>query len=309
MRELIEIYNVEDLERVISIKPTLNQLFKVVYNNQNLTDEFKLLIVEYINNLLEKYPNTNLTALYFNVKDLKVITDDKMKEQGIFSSIGDYIKLLPKDNYYNEQYYKSTVFHELTHATRIIQAYYGTDYRPFFYGFNNKDKYLYIEEALNELFSYSVLKSDIIKSYQASIEYVEILLDAIEEYSLEDYMNKGVAYLIELLYQKTSDKKTADILVMINEIVGKLEKDSPIDIEYYKIVYEYIAKLHLLAKSDNIKRKDDDIKIITSLMSRLSVAHNSLSQSIRIMEILYDYYMENWDKYVLSDSKQKRKKH
>ena len=245
-------------------KPTEQELYAVLESNNNISDQYKKFIHDFIHDYLTLYPDADFSVFKHNLQTLIV---DEMTERQIqikAMSAGTVACYLNSENTIciandNTVMDKSTddyviLTHELLHACRICRSknINGRDIAIKFY--EDTDMGLYEDEALVTYFAYQLQglgKKPIYYTLQSNI-YRQIL-DGMD-YDGSDYMNHSVNYFIEKLqekFDKTGIHIPAYHFVNLvdsqayNHYKNYVEKDYEDFEDLYKALADNYAALHL----------------------------------------------------------------
>ncbi len=251
----INIYDMEYLDKVLEkCKITKQQLMKVIKENKDLRDDFKKIVEEYCEAVIKKYPDIELRILHHNLKKLKIKETGKgelvkktldFKTYACFNMDTDEITILKHDNYDKGTWAYQVLFHELSHCLRMGRL--EIDDKKVIVqdrGLNLRNTI--VAEALNSLFAASLLGDEEKMPYQLQSNYLKIMIDCMDNYALDDYIEHSLSYLAKKLDEFNGDNNVATVILELIEVQYKDYCEDKIQVnekEYYPL-YDYIAKMY-----------------------------------------------------------------
>lgn len=176
--------------------PSYEQLYTAIAENQNIDDNFKIYLNEFVDNLQKANMNLDLRPFYMNIKELKV---DYVSAGDMIGITGGEAKgvFVPDQHtiYINREKDESLLSvvrpHEIGHMMNNLYFNYKgyTAIRDFStsgnYGFM-------VEEGMDSLFVDTIYGMDPIElPYRVVNNYSKTLIDS-TNYSLEDYINGSI---------------------------------------------------------------------------------------------------------------------
>lgn len=252
------IYDMDYVDLALDYKEKSLQDFKDVINdNSKIGKKFKPFLVEYCENVFEKYPDVELRPFYRNLKYLEVIEcteDELLKVTMDVNSCGCYVR--DEDKIYvlkDKEYKKGTwdyqvLYHEFSHCLRdsIYEDKNGKRVSIQFMGLNYYD--IPNAEALNSLFAVSLFdyeEKDIAYQFQSNAH--QLMIECMDNYTLSDYVNHSMTYYAQQLDAYNQDDSYAlTILSLMNEQYEDYHDDSRENPqETYYPIYDYISKMYL----------------------------------------------------------------
>ena len=198
------IYDMKYLDKAFETQNiSLEDLSLVIDNNNNISSDYKQLIYNYCQSVINTYPNVELRVLYENLKTLKVVkcNKEKMLEKlgnenfkGSYSVVDNTIYVLEDNEYISGNWDYQVIFHELSHCLRNgIYKIDGQDIHVCFEGKNFSNEIT--SEALNSLFAVSLFDNEYGQiAYQLQSNYFNIMLECMDNYELSDYVNHSQSY-------------------------------------------------------------------------------------------------------------------
>lgn len=227
--ESAHIYDMDYVDLTLDFKPKkLEDFIDVINENSKIAKKFKPILIEYCTRVFDKYPDIELRPFYRNLKDLEVIecTDQELlKVTWDTNSCGCYVR--DEDKIYvlkDKEYEKGTwdyqvLYHEFSHCLRdsIYEDEDGNRVSIQFMGLNYYD--IPNAEALNSLFAVSLFdyeEKDIAYQFQSNAH--QIILECMDNYTLNDYVNHSMTYYAKQLDTYNQDDNYAlTILSLMNE--------------------------------------------------------------------------------------------
>lgn len=184
---------------------TYNDFVNIIESNSNISKNMKPYVLEYVGLCYANSPEIDLRILYENMKTLKIIEADEHTIRTEALSVSALAVFLKKENtiyvnenndYANDYWSYQILMHELTHAAK---CYYTTlnDYEvqvktSFDYNFS-----IILEEALVSYYSVRIFdKEEKDIAYQLQSNYISLLMDCINDYKLQDIVEKDITYFI-----------------------------------------------------------------------------------------------------------------
>lgn len=252
----IYVYDNDHLDKILDYETvTEDQLHDVVDSNSRITPKYKDFVHKFISDFVEKHPNAERRILYENLKTLEFVecTERELMMASLsVDSYGCYIRTenkiyLLKDYEYKEGTWEyQVIYHELCHVART--------------GFwDGKGKQIRVQceglnfytttsaEALNSLFAVSLFdyeEKDI--AYQLQSNYFQIMLEVMDNYTLDDYMNKPLSYFAQKLDEYNGDYNYAPMILegMEAQFNDYHSNKIEIDQEEYFPIYDYVSDMH-----------------------------------------------------------------
>jgi hypothetical protein len=270
------------LDKVFDYKTvSVDEIKKAIANNNDIPSSFKGLINEYVDSIAKKYPKIELRIFYENIKDLKVVECDKfgMLEKTLnINASGCYVA---KENtiyvFEDKEYKKGTwdyqvIYHELSHCLRTRNFDKdGKHYRLKFAG--NKYYNTTTEEALNSLFTVSLFdyeEKDIAYQLQSNIH--SVMIESMDNYSLEDYANHSYKYYVNKLDEFNGDNNYASTILSLMELQYKDYHSDEIKVEqseYYPL-YRYVSDMYYKKRINSNMSYEDAKKVTEELVAKIT---------------------------------------
>lgn len=297
------IYDMDYLDKYFNY-PNVNieQLKDVIENNANIPLKYKKLLFDYCNSVIKKYPNIELRVFYENLKSLEVV--ECSKEELIthtlsVDSYGCYVrtenKIYVLDGY--EYEYKTwayqVIFHEFSHALRT--GYYidgDKKVKIQVEGQNYSDTVT--AEALNSLFTVSLFdyeEKDV--AYQLQSNYHKVMIECMDNYSLEDYVQHSISYYAKKLDEFNNDDNYATVILNLIQVQYKDYHSNSISVDpcaYYPI-YDYIAKMYFKKNITKDMSYEQALNICNKLVEIITY---DVPEDYNID---VDYFYENLENY------------
>ena len=271
-------------------------------------DELKEIYTELANNLEKQYPNLDLRIWNENLKSLRIeeLSDEGLRSLG--QEYGAYSKnkntiYVQKDYEYVEGTPEYVIItHEMTHPIR--QAKIVIDDVIYVCAFTtDKQNYTMADETLTSILS--------LRSYDPDSAYIgyfipshmmEVMLECMDNYTLEDYINDDISYFITKLNEANGDNDAVKILCLM-----QLNRDDAVrdDIYYeqdqYYDLYDYVARmyyrknLHSGMSSEEISAVKD--QLVSRLMAEVPEEVASLVDVSHFDDYLVQYCSDNGIEY------------
>ena len=276
------VYDMDYIDKVIDFEPKTKEEFKqVIENNPNIASSFKPILYTYIDRIFEKYPNVELRPFYQNLETLKVVEcedDELIHHTHYYNSYGCYVRsentiYVLKDHEYVEGTWDfQVIFHELSHCLRT------SDYRDN----NNRHIKIQVEglnywdtitaESLNSLFTVDLFnyeERDV--AYQLQSNYHGIMIECMDNYELDDYVNHSLSYYAQQLDEYNGDDNYATTILSLIEAQYNdyhSYRTHAEQSEFYPI-YDYISNMYF-KKYINSEMSYEEAKDLTdNLVERI----------------------------------------
>lgn len=298
----LNIYDMEYLDKALDYKEvTINQIKEVISNNNQITDKFKNLMYDYCNSIIEKYPNIELRVLYENLKTLEIVECDKnalVEKTLSFDSYGCYVSTENKIYVLNDCEYKKgtwayqVIFHEISHCLRT--GYWnknGTKIRVQVEGLNFYNTIT--AEALNSLFSVSLFdynEKDI--AYQLQSNYHGIMIECMDNYFLEDYVNHSLSYYAKKLDEFNNDDNYSTVILNLIQMQYDDFHSEAINVapEGYYPIYDYISNMYYRKYINSNMNYSEAVEVADRLIERVMF---DVPEDYNIdVDYFYDYLNE-----------------
>ena len=192
---------------------------------------------------------------------------------------------------------------ELIHASRLGYIIFSNEQNILVSMFSTKQTYKYIEEGLTEYMTLELTQSHKTNSiYKPVVIYIKEVLNNIKDiYTLENYLNNDINYLIKCLNQKLDNNNGELFLTSLCDLMNNIAKGNKVNKIDYIVVFRQICKLYLVSE-DRITDYNVGLYYIKRLISRLKIEY--LNEENEIIEnIIYDFYEKNWNLYINNNKK------
>ncbi len=250
----VYIYDMSALSNVLDEQVTFDTLKKTVQNNDKISQKYKNYLYEYIDNLASRWPNVDIRTFNENLKTIEFIEYDKYKlllktldENSFACYRKDENKIYLLDDLdMNDPWTKQVVYHEISHSLR--SAYWSKDGKNIRVQFTDSSGYGFeIEEALNSLFALSLYdENEKNIAYHLQSNYMKTILECMDNYTLEDYVNHNYTYFEQCLNETNNNDLAKKVLSLI-ELQHKdfYNDDFKVEQEQYEPIYTYITDMYL----------------------------------------------------------------
>ena len=276
------VYDMDYVDMAIDFpKKDLDDFINVINNNSKISEKFKPIIIEYCRRLFEKYPNVELRPFYRNLQNLEIVECSEQELLNVsidINSCGCYVKSEDKIYVIKGKDYKDgtwdyqIIYHELSHCLRDSQFTDkdGNDVSIQFTGLNYWD--VPNSEAINSLFAVSLLDYDERNiAYQFQSNTHKILIECMDNYSLDDYVNHSLTYYAKKLDEYNDDDNYAlTIFSLMNAQYEDYHNDSieAPQSEYYPI-YDYVSKIYFKKYINSNMTYDEAKQVYDGFLDKL----------------------------------------
>lgn len=253
----IYVYDLSYLDEALGNKKsdvTATEIKQMISNNNEISAKYKELLYTFTDNLVREYPDVDLRVFYENLKTLAVVECDK-NELMINSLSADSSGCYRKDR--NKIYVlKDYVYEPGTWDYQVIMHEFSHVLKSGNWDINDKNVVVSFEsvstngeiigEALNSIFAvrmYDKDEQDI--AYQLQSNYLQLILENMDNYKLDDFINKSFTYFESKLNEcNNNDDDAVKIMTLIKAQYTDYHDDS-IEIEQKEFypIYDYIANM------------------------------------------------------------------
>ena len=277
-------------------------------NNLDIPDKYKKIYLDLANNLEEQYPNLDLRIWNENLKTLKIeeLSDSGLKALGV--EYGAYSKkantIYVQDDYEfvpgTDEY--QIIVHEMTHPIRLAKI--KIDDVIYICGFNaGYDNYTIVDEMMTSILSLrSYDKEESRIGYGLQTHMLEIILECMDNYTMEDYVNEDIVYFIEKLNETNGDEEAIRMLNLLQLNRDDHDNDEIyFSQEQYYPLYDYVARMYY-RKYINSNMTSEEIKAVKDgLVARMiaDVPEKALNEfdAAHFDDYLVEYCNENGINY------------
>lgn len=259
-------------------------LIEAINNNPSITGRYVDLLKDFCHRFVNKYPNADLRILYNNLLSIKIVECETKEELDKYTNDDtSYACYMRSENtFYTLKGYEYKIgtiayqiaMHELSHTSRTywrdINNDGKVDIKAQFEGVELDQ--VSIMEAMNSLFTVGLFDYDEkIIAYQLQSNYLSVLIESLDNYSLGDYINHSMSYFASKLDEAHGDNNYASLIFELIETQYKDYHSDKIEIseeEYYPI-YDYIADFYFSKHITPGMSKSEMIYVCDDLVSRI----------------------------------------
>ena len=254
-RDYVYVYDEKDLHLLMEDDyATAEQCIEAIEANQKINEEFKEFFCEFVRRIEHTYPDLNLAVLYHNLVTLDVQelnANDYFLESLSLDSLGCYNMrkntiFIPEGTVYVEgEFGFQVLLHEFCHVLR--SSFYETSEMKCYIDFYEDSDNRILMESMNTVFSCSLLNYyEWDMAYQVASNYLRIMLECMDNYSLEDYVNHRDTYFLSKLDEYTGKTNYAQVIWKLIALQRSDWEQENMDIpmeEYYPI-YEFLCEMY-----------------------------------------------------------------
>lgn len=204
----ILVYDADYLDMIFGSETVAPEmLHTAIDDNPLIGPDFKPYFHEYVDLYVTAYPEADLRILYHNLLSLEVVEcEDEWELLEVSWSLDSYACYVQKENriyvmaqyeYIKETWEYQVLMHEISHAARS----YVREAEEMVYkagvGLTSR---VILSEALNSVFTVCMFdyeERDI--GYQLASNYLLVMLDCMDNYTLSDYINHSQSYFLSKL--------------------------------------------------------------------------------------------------------------
>lgn len=254
---LIKVYNTEELDEVFGYAKeeiTYDDIINDINNNPNIPDKFKAMYIELANNLIEQYPTMDLRVWHTNLQTLRIVElsemDMKLKAMSgtacaVYRIDENTIYTVEGYNYVQGTWDYQVIMHEMGHPIRSLKTKIGeNDIR---YKFQSDSGHgTVVGEAMNSLLtlrSYDQDERDV--AYQFQSNMVEIMVDEMDNYTYQDYVEHNLTYFEQQLNEYNGTDEAVEMLGLMElQYKDYHNNDYQVDESEFHKLYDYIANMY-----------------------------------------------------------------
>jgi len=251
----IAIYDEKDLHLALENDfVTADKCIEAIQANNKIAPTFKSFFCNFVERIDDTYPGLNLAILYQNLETLDVqelSASDYFWESLSLDSLGCYNKrkntiFIPEGTEYIEgEFGFQVLLHEFCHAVRSGE--YKTDNTKISFDFYEDSDNVLLSEAMNSAFSCSLL--DYYEwniAYQVPSNYLRIMLECMDNYSLEDYIKHRDTYFLRKLDEFTGKTNYAQVIWKLIALQRSDWEQENVDIppEEYHPIYDFLCEMY-----------------------------------------------------------------
>ena len=202
-------------------------------------------------NLEQQYPDMDLRLWHINLQTLKFeeITADILEAIGYntayYSKTNNTIKILEGLDFQPDTLEYQIIVHEFCHPIRSCYFDVGeTSCTCEFDGI--PDDYDVIDEAMDSILALrSYDQDDALIGYTVISHMVEVILECMDNYTLQDYVGHDVYYFASKLDEMNGDGNAIEVLNLMQLCWDDIKDDEvSFPVEYYYGLYDYIARMY-----------------------------------------------------------------
>lgn len=282
----------ENKEEIVSIEDniyddknvTFIDIRETLQNNQNLEEEYKNYIYEFIDLVEQKYPNINLNIFNENLERLKIKVISLQEMQDNCNNRQAYFKIdentiYMNDEYQNENIKKYCYFHELWHTFNNIQV---IENENVIYKSSSNSNGIALSEGITTLLTEQIFSQDLL-CYVNQYDEAKILYEIFGNELLNKYIENGIDGVKELLKLYISEE---EILNLITSMDNELKYNT-------NTLYIYNELIEVYLKSNNFNCQNN-IKIYEIL--------ENLCYSVNIKSEIIKSYRDNLCEVEINDN-------
>lgn len=254
---LTVIYDFSELDGVFNNTKediTYNTIRETIEKNHNINQKYKTLLLTLVNNLEKQYPTMDLRIWNNNLQTLQVKEVSEMEMQiKAISANAHACYRIDENVIYTVEGYEYTpgtweyqvIMHEFCHTIKSTRSKVNDqDIRVDFK--SQSGNATIVEEALNTLLTVrSYDKNEMNLAYQLQSNMVEIMVDSMDNYNYQDFVEHNVTYFENKLNEHNQNDQAVKIIGLI-DLQYKDHHDNQIQVEqeqFYEL-YDYIAKMY-----------------------------------------------------------------
>lgn len=217
----------------------------------DMPDNCREIYTTLADNLERQYPDMDLRIWHINLQTMEFeeIGANILEACGIntayYSISGNTIKILEGFDYQPGTLEYQILVHEFCHPIRSSSFEVGeTSCYCEFDGLG--EDYFFINEAMNSILALrSYDQDDALIGYTVISHMMEVILECMDNYSLQDYVEHDVYYFASKLDEMNGDGNAIEMLNLMQLCWEDIKDDEVFfPIEYYYGLYDYIARMY-----------------------------------------------------------------
>jgi hypothetical protein len=260
---------------------TLDDLYKVIDENESIKAPYSDLIKEYCRCYVENAPNADRRILYHN---LKTITIEECNDMKLILNTFSTDAVACYMYYDNKLCFKAgtsfekgtweyqILFHELSHAART--AYFKEDGKNYRIRSGGKNyDVLMLDETLNTIFAVGLFDFDYNDfAYHLQSNYMDIIIESMDNYNLEDYINHSQSYFIKKLDEYAGTENYAGAMIELLQAQYEDYHNDEIKAnqsEYYPL-YDFVSDIFYKSRLNPNMSYEEALAVKEELVNRIT---------------------------------------
>lgn len=257
----ILVYDADYLDMIFGSETvTPEMLHTAIDDNPLIGADFKPYFHEYVDLYVTAYPEADLRILYHNLLSLEVVEcEDERELLEVSWSLDSYACYVQTENriyvmveyeYIEGTWEYQVLMHEISHAAR--SCVYETEEMTYKAGVGLSSRVI-LTEALNSVFTVHMFdyeERDI--AYQLASNYLLVMLDCMDNYTLSDYINHSQSYFLSKLDEASGCTNYAgalwDLIDLQREDYLDMRDNDPqriqIPQEEYNPIYDFLCDMY-----------------------------------------------------------------
>lgn len=257
----ILVYDADHLDMIFGSETVAPEmLHTAIDDNPLIGPDFKPYFHEYVDMYVTAYPEADLRILYHNLLSLEVVEcEDERELLEVSWSLDSYACYVQTENriyvmaeyeYVKETWEYQVLMHEISHAARsYVRETEEMTYKASV-GLTSR---VILTEALNSVFTIRMFdyeERDI--AYQLVSNYLLVMLDCMDNYTLSDYINHSQSYFLSKLDEASGHTNYAaalwDLIELQREDYLDMRDNDPqriqIPQEEYEPIYDLLCDMY-----------------------------------------------------------------
>ncbi len=257
----ILVYDADHLDMIFGSETVAPEMLHTAIDDNSLIGpDFKPYFHEYIDMYVTAYPEADLRILYHNLLSLEVVEcEDERELLEVSWSLDSYacyvqtenrIYVMAKYEYVKGTWEYQVLMHEISHAARSCVR--ETEEMTYKAGVGLTSRVI-LTEALNSVFTVHMFdyeERDI--AYQLASNYLLVMLDCMDNYTLSDYINHSQSYFLSKLDEASGHTNYAaalwDLIELQREDYLDMRDNDPqriqIPQEEYDPIYDLLCDMY-----------------------------------------------------------------
>ena len=242
---------------------SLETIQKNLDKNQNIDDEYKIFIMNFVERMNEYYPDLENRVFAYNIRDLKItfkardMIDIDTDAEAYYDAKNNELVVDETLDFQNNLRDRLVLRHELGHLFNNVKL--EKDGYTIRYYFNDVGHGKYLKEALDVIFTTEPFMDEYEGQLLQNGEYitenmgyplttnlVRVLLDAMD-YNIQDSVSHNVYYFDKKMNEVSPEGVDFDIIEELIELqcLEYLDDSITVNQEEYIDLYEYITDVYI----------------------------------------------------------------
>ena len=304
--DLTYVYDSDGLDKVLgnSKEDVTYDDIRAAIDRLDTSAKVKEIYTTLADNLEKQYPSMDLRVWLKNLETMKInfyskeFFEMKGQDTGSYSVQSNQINLrddLEDMELTQDALEYQIIVHEMTHPLKlgnfkIDDTHYCSQFST------SPTNYFYTNEALNSILALrSYDQESTLIGYLLISHMYEVMIENMDNYSMQDYIDEDVSYLITKLNETNGDDQAIRMVNLI-ELWYKDKKDDTTYIppSFYYDLYDYIARMYYRNHITKDMTSEEIEKVKDDLVARLVADLSENTRTKEFDENHFDDYLKEY---------------